>query len=54
MLDHPVGRCLAKSLSIFIDDGLLVVVCFRVVDEPFAIALDLCKGGVLAVVEFVL
>ena len=51
MLDHPVGCGLAESFSILVDDRLLVVVCLGVVDQAFAVAFDLCKGGVFAVVE---
>ena len=54
MLNHPVRCCLAESLSILIDDRLLVIVCLRVIDEPFAVALDLSERCVLAVVEFIL
>jgi hypothetical protein len=54
VLNHPIGCCLAKSLSILIDDRLLVIVCLRVVDEPFAVALDLGERCILAVVEFTL
>lgn len=54
MFDHPVGCGLAESLSILVDDGLLIVVCLGVVDQAFAIALNLCKGGVFAIVKSLL
>lgn len=54
MLDHPVGCCLPESLSIFVDDGLLVIERLCIVDEPFAIAFQLCEGCVFAIIEFFL
>lgn len=54
MFDHPVRCGLAQSFSILVDDRLLIVECLGIVDQAFAIAFDLCKGGVFAVVESLL
>lgn len=54
MLDHPVGGCLTESFGILVDDGFLIVVCLRIIDESFAVALNLGKGCVVAVVESLL
>lgn len=54
MLDHPIGGGLTESLSVLVDDRLLVIVCLCVVDEPFTVALELGEGCVFAVLEFFL
>lgn len=54
MLDHPVRGCFTEPLSVLVDNRFLVVIRFCVVDESFAVALDLSEGGVFAIVEFIL
>ena len=54
MFNHPVGCGLAQSFSVLVDDRLLIVECLGIVDQAFAIAFDLCKGSVFAVVESLL
>ena len=54
MLDHPVRRRLAQTLSIFVYNRFLVIVRFCIVDESLAIALDLGETGVTPCLEFVL
>lgn len=54
MLDHPVGGRLSESLSVLVDDRFLVIVCLCIIDEPFAVALDLGEGCVFTVGKFIL
>ena len=50
MLHHPVRRRLPQTLGILVDDGALVIVGFRIVDQSLAVALDLGEGSVFSTV----
>ena len=51
---HPVRRSLSQALGILVDDRPLVIVGFRVVHQPLAVALYLCEVRVFAAFKFVL